>query len=108
MRYQLASLLNSRHKPLAATSAVTDEVSEHEGALLVRLRGGSAMQVRLEPGGRSVLIRTVPIAKATKLEGDLPWQVAPGSQLQAWIQSGSAIGQWLLAQGIAAERVRLS
>jgi hypothetical protein len=79
---------------------IPEEVSERAGVLLVRLSRGAAMQVRPHPEAGSVLIRTVPIAKATLLGGDSPWQVASDSQVREWIQSGSAIWQWLLAKGI--------
>ena len=79
---------------------ITDEVSEYGGNLLVRLGRGSAMQVRLQPDTANAMIRIVPIARATKLEDDSSWQPASESQLQSWIQSGSAIGRWLLAKGL--------
>jgi hypothetical protein len=82
-----------------------DEVSERAGTLLVRLNRGVAMQVRLQPDTGGVLIRTVPIANATQLAGDSPWQVASDSQLRAWMKSGSAIWQWLLAQGIDVDTI---
>jgi hypothetical protein len=84
---------------------VADEVSEQSGVLLVRLGGGSAMQVRPQPDGASVLIRIVPIAKATQLEGDASWEVASDSWLQKWAQSNSAIWHWLLAKGIDGEKI---
>lgn len=99
MPCQLARLLGARRPPPARTDIV-DEVSERAGTLLVRLNRGSVMQVRLHPDTGGVLIRTVPIAKATQLAGDSPWQAASDSELRAWMQSGSAIWQWLLAQGI--------
>ncbi len=79
---------------------VTDEVSEYHGMLLVRLGAGSAMQVRLQPDGASVLTRIVPLAKATQLEGDSMWQAASEAQLRGWIQSNAAIWQWLVAKGV--------
>jgi hypothetical protein len=83
-----------------------DEVSERAGTLLVRLNRGVAMQVRLQPDTGGVLIRTVPIANVTQLAGDSPWQSASDFQLLAWIQSGSAVWQWLLAQGIDGDIVK--
>jgi hypothetical protein len=101
MACQLAKLFGAawRH-PLEDRGNAADEVSEYEGVLLVRLSGGSAMQIQLDAEACSVLIRTVPIAKATHLEGDPSWQIASDSQLWAWVQSGSAIWQWLLGKGI--------
>jgi hypothetical protein len=90
---------------LANSVVVADEVSEYAGVLLVRLSGGSAMQVQLPAEADGVLIRTVPIAKATRMDGDSPWQTAPDSQLRAWIQSGSAIWQWLLAKGVDGDKI---
>jgi hypothetical protein len=84
---------------------VTNEVTEMEGTLLVRLGGASAMQVRVEEDKEHVLIRTVPIAKATLLHDDANWHVATDSQLWSWIQSESAIGQWLLAHGIDSYKI---
>lgn len=85
---------------------VTNEVSELDGMLLVRLGGCSAMQVRLEPEhAESVLIRIVPMARATNLRGDAPWQIATDSQLLSWSQSRPAIWTWLLAKGIDSEKV---
>jgi hypothetical protein len=106
MPCQLAKLLGTgRRLPLASSVDVADEVSEHAGMLLVRLSGGSAMQVQLPAEADGVLIRTVPIAKATRMDGDSPWQTAPDSQLRAWIQSGSAIWQWLLAKGVDGDKI---
>jgi hypothetical protein len=85
---------------------VTNEVSEYAGILLVRLGGCSTMQVRLQPDGESVLIRIVPMAKATRIEGEAPWQAAPDSQMRAWIQSESAVWQWLIAKGIDEGKAR--
>ncbi len=84
---------------------IVDEVSERAGTLLVRLNRGSAMQVRLQPDTGGVLTRTVPIAKVTQLAGDSPWQAASDFQLRAWMQSGSAIWQWLLAQGMDGDTI---
>jgi hypothetical protein len=84
---------------------VTNEVSECNGILLVRLGRGSAMQVRLQPD-RAVSIRTVPIAQATQLEGGAPWQTASDAQLRSWIQSDSAVWRWLLAKGIHQAKAR--
>jgi hypothetical protein len=60
------------------------------------------MQIRFEPGDNSVLIRTVPIATATRLEDRGPWVQASEGQLSAWSQSNSAIWRWLMAQGLDA------
>ncbi|MGB6943675.1 MAG: hypothetical protein WBE37_14845 [Bryobacteraceae bacterium] len=104
MPCQLAKLLGAmRHPP--ARADIMDEVSERAGTLLVRLNRGSAMQVRLQPDSGSVLIRTVPIAKVTQLAGDSPWQTASDFQLRTWIESGSAVWQWLLAQGVDSDRI---
>jgi len=115
---QLAKLLKllkkQSHTPAKAKSSfdipfkqeVTNEVSELDGILLVRLGGCSAMQVRLEPEhAESVLIRIVPIARATHLHGDTPWQAATDFQIQTWSQTGSAIWTWLLARGIDSDEV---
>jgi hypothetical protein len=91
--------------PLAPTFDVPDEVSEFEGALLVRLGRGSAMQVRLLPERDSVSIRIVPMAKATKLGGDAPWHAATDAQLRSWIQSDSAIWRWLMAKGVDGDTI---
>lgn len=89
-----------------AKPEVTNEVSEYEECLLVRLRRGSVMQVRLQPGGVSVLTRIVPIAKAMQLDSGVTWQIASDSQLLDWIESDSAVWQWLLAKGFHAGEVR--
>ncbi len=78
---------------------ITNEVSEYNGVLLVRMGRGSAMQIRLQPDHASVLTRTVPLVKATRLEGDSPWQAASDSLVRSWIQSKATIWQWLLAKG---------
>jgi hypothetical protein len=91
--------------PIPFQQDVTNEVSEHEGILLVRLGRGSAMQVRVQPDQPSVLIRTVPIAEAKQLDGDSTWQAASDSQLWSWIQSDSAIWQWLVAKGFAGDQI---
>jgi len=83
---------------------LSDEVSEYDGILLVRLAAGRAMQVRLR--GSDVLIRTVPIAKATQCGGHPPWQLASATYVWAWIQSDAAIGRWLVAKGIDIEATR--
>jgi hypothetical protein len=84
---------------------VTNEVSEYHGMLLVRLGAGSAMQVRLPPDGASVLVRTVPLAKATQREGDPTWQAASEAQLRSWIESNAAVWQWLVAKGLDGARL---
>lgn len=84
---------------------VTNEVLEQDGILLVRLGGASAMQMRLEQDQENVLIRIVPIAKATTVHDDAPWHVATDSQLLTWLQPESAIGQWLLARGIDSDKI---
>jgi hypothetical protein len=103
MAHQLARVLGfltqGRCKQATLKPDTTNEVTERDGVLLVRLGRGSAMQVRLEPRRASVSFRIVPIAKATQLEGDLPWELASDDQLRGWIHSGSAIGRWLLAKG---------
>jgi hypothetical protein len=60
------------------------------------------MQVRMEPGGSNVRYRIVPIASATQRNGDAPWMPASDAQILSWIHPDSAIGQWLLAKGLAA------
>jgi len=80
------------------------EVSEYEGALLVRLGRGSAMQMRLEPDSGRVSFRIVPIANVTQLNGDAPWNPVSDAQIRT-IQPGSPIGQWLLAKGFRPEQV---
>jgi hypothetical protein len=85
-------------------SCSSDEISEYDGVLLVRLRAGRAMQVRLR--GSDVLTRTVPIAKATQIGGYSPWQLASASRVQAWIQSNAAIWHWLVAKGIDVEATK--
>jgi hypothetical protein len=75
-----------------------NEVSEHEGVLLVRLGRGSAMQVRFESDGARALFRIVPIARARELNGEAPWYAASEAQLQAWIDSDSAVGHWLASR----------
>jgi hypothetical protein len=84
---------------------VTNEVSELDGILLVRLGGCSAMQVRLEPDHESVVIRIVPMARATDLQGVAPWQIATDVQLKSWIHSDSAIWHWLIAKGIDSGKI---
>jgi hypothetical protein len=84
---------------------ILNEVTEHQGALLVRLGGGFAMQVRVEPDSASVTIRMVPIANATQLNLDLPWLLASEAQLREWMEQGSAIGQWLTSKGLMGERL---
>jgi hypothetical protein len=79
-------------------SCLSDEISEYNGVLLVRLGAGRAMQVRLR--GSEILTRTVPIAKAMQIGEHPPWQLASASCVQAWIQSNAAIWRWLVAKGI--------
>lgn len=79
-------------------SCLSDEISEYNGVLLVRLGAGRAMQVRLR--GSEILTRTVPIAKAMQIGEYSPWQLASVSYVQAWIQSNAAIWRWLLAKGV--------
>jgi len=109
MARQLARLLECiapRHRapsPAAHSNPLfedylSDEVSEHDGVLLVRLGAGRAMQVRL--GGSEILTRTVPMATATLVGEHPPWEIAPANCIQAWIQSNAAIWQWLVAKGI--------
>jgi hypothetical protein len=105
MRHKLARWFGGVRDPSDGTVAVADEVSEQAGVLLVRLGGGSAMQVRPQPDGASVLIRIVSIAKATQLEGDAIWQLASDSWLRTWVQSNSAIWHWLLAKGVDGEKI---
>jgi hypothetical protein len=100
---QRPSASNSFHIPFK--QEVTNEVSELDGILLVRLGGCSAMQVRLEPGRDSVFIRIVPLAKATNLQGDCPWQPVNDVQLRAWIESDFAIWRWLLSKGIDRDKI---
>ena len=90
----LFGLMAPRRRDSAIVNAeidgyLSDEVSEHEGILLVRLRAGRAMQVQLR--GSDVLTRTVPIATATQIGDYPPWQVASANCVQAWIQSNAAI-----------------
>jgi hypothetical protein len=82
----------------AIESCLSDEISEYDGVLLVRLGAGRAMQVRLR--GSDVLTRTVPIARAMQIGEHPPWQLASASCVQAWIQSNAAIWRWLVAKGI--------
>ena len=79
-------------------SCLSEEISEYNGVLLVRLGAGCAMQVRLL--GSDVLTRTVPIAKAMQIGEHPPWQLASASCVQAWIQSNAAVWRWLVAKGI--------
>ena len=89
-------------------SCLSEEISEYDGVLLVRLGAGRAMQVRLR--GSDVLARTVPIAKAMQIGEHPPWELASASCVQAWIQSNAAIWRWLVAQGIdvGATKARLA
>jgi hypothetical protein len=110
MPCQLARVLEFlRRKPSApqvpfedalSQEEMTNEVSEYDGILLVRLGRGSAMQIRLESDRASVLTRTVPLGKATRLEGDSSWQAASDSLLRSWIQSQTTIWQWLVSKGV--------
>jgi hypothetical protein len=79
----------------------SDEVSERDGILLVRLSAGRAMQVQLR--GSEVLTRTVPIANAMQIGEHPPWQIASPGCVQVWIQSNAAIWHWLVAKGINVE-----
>ena len=79
-------------------SCLSEETSEYDGVLLVRLSAGRAMQVRLL--GSEVLTRTVPIARAMQIGEHPPWQLASASCVQAWIQSNAAIWRWLVTKGI--------
>jgi hypothetical protein len=79
-------------------SCLSEEISEYDGVLLVRLSAGRALQVRLR--GSDVLTRTVPISKAMQIGEHPPWQIASASCVQAWIQSNAAIWRWLVAKGI--------
>jgi hypothetical protein len=85
-------------------SCLSEEISEYDGVLLVRLSAGRAMQVRLL--GSEVLTRTVPIAKAMRIGEHPPWQLASASCVQAWIQSNAAIWRWLVARGINVEATK--
>jgi hypothetical protein len=78
---------------------MTNEVSEYDGILLVRMGRGSAMQIRLQPDRASILTRTVPLASATRLESDSPWQAASDFLLRSWIHSDTAVWRWLLVKG---------
>jgi hypothetical protein len=80
-----------------------NEVSEHDGVLLVRLGRGSAMQVRFDSEDPRILFRIVPIAKVSQLNGDAPWRTASEAQLQAWIHSDSAVGRWLVSKRLDRE-----
>jgi hypothetical protein len=63
------------------------------------------MQVRLDLGGDArVLFRTVPIAKASRLDGDVPWHAASEALLQDWVHSDSAVGRWLSSKGLHCEK----
>ena len=79
-------------------SCLSDEISEYNGVLLVRLGAGRALQVRLRES--EVLTRTVPIANAMQIGEHPPWQLASASCGLAWIQSNAAIWRWLVAKGI--------
>lgn len=85
-------------------SCLSDEISEYNEVLLVRLGAGRAMQVRLQ--GSDVLTRTVPIAKATQIAEHPPWQLASASYVQVWIQSNAAVWRWLVAKGIDVEATK--
>jgi len=89
-------------------SCLSEEISEYDGVLLVRLSAGRAMQVRLLES--DVLTRTVPIAKAMQIGEYSPWQLASASCVQAWIQCNAAIWRWLVAKGIdvGATKARLA
>lgn len=111
---KLLSFLSKRptQRPSASNSfqipfkqEVTNEVSELDGILLVRLGGCSAMQVRLEPDRDRVFMRIVPLAKATNLQGDCLWQPVNDVQLRAWIESDFAIWRWLLSKGIDRDKI---
>jgi hypothetical protein len=111
---KLLGFLTSHRRPLPKAHSsfdipfkqeVTNEVSELDGILLVRLGGCSTMQVRLEPDRESVVIRIVPMARATDLQGVAPWQIATNVQLQSWSQSDAAVWQWLVARGIDSDKV---
>jgi hypothetical protein len=91
-------------RPRTEVPSVPNEVLEHQGLLLVRLGRGSAMQVRIEPGGSDVRYRIVPIANATQLNGDSPWMSASDGQIRGWIHPDSAIGQWLMAKGLVVNK----
>lgn len=112
MPRQLARLLGfvtRRERSLKReTEAALNEVSEHEGVLLVRLAKGSAMQVRIEPpidpAVARAQFRIVPIAEARQLHAGAPWQAASETQLEAWIHSDSAVGQWLSSQRLGRKR----
>jgi hypothetical protein len=89
-------------------STELNEVSEHEGILLVRLGRGSAMQVRVQCDGAGAAFRIVPIAEAKQVSGEVPWLVASDTQLEAWIQPDSTIGRWLIANGLRPEEPAIS
>jgi hypothetical protein len=97
---RLRSHFPDAFKPDAFKQDVTNEVSEYEGSLLVRLGRGSAMQLQLSPDRTTVVFRIVPIAKARRLDLELPWHVAGDTQLRGWLEPESAIGQWLVKQGL--------
>ena len=107
MPRKLARLLGfpvRRHSAARQANPAMNEVTEHEGALLVRLGRGSAMQVRFDPGEARAVFRIVPIAEARRLYGDTPWHPASESQLQGWIHSDSATGRWLLSRSLNREK----
>ena len=83
---------------------LSEEVSEYKGILLVRLRAGNAMQVRLQ--GSDVLTRTVPIANATHVGEHPPWRLASSNYIWAWIQSNAAIWRWLVSKGLDVEATK--
>jgi hypothetical protein len=91
--------------PCQLSRDFTEEVSEYEDVLLVRLGRGSAMQLRIQPDEAGVLFRIVPIAKATQVKDESPWQLASDLQLRAWLHPASAIGRWLLAKGVDGEKL---
>jgi hypothetical protein len=92
-------------KDALSKEEMTNEVSEYDGILLVRLGRGSAMQIRLESDRASVLTRTVPLGKATRLESDLNWQAASDSLVRRWIQSETTIWHWLVSKGADSDAI---
>ena len=83
----------------------TQEVSEHQGVLLVRLGRGSAMQVRVTADAAAALYRIVAIATVKHVDDDRAWQRASDGQIRAWLHDDSPIGRWLRAKGFECDPV---
>jgi hypothetical protein len=83
-------------------------MDEQKGVLIQDLKNGKAMQVRLDPDHVTVRTRSVPVQKMDDVDNEKPeWTSAMGFILAEWIQSNSAVWQWLKEKGIDENAAKL-